>query len=289
MVLTKINCPSCGAENKRNIDSCSECGHSLGFVNVNLLSDPYFQNGLEDRYQVTRQTVNDAGKLSEVEAFEKAVLAEAKGVINMSHELLFLLVNQNEDYLSYQRAVEQGKRAKAEFQNDRDRCIVESAFYGYDGRNLVYAALTLNEKGLSSYGDVAVLLRTQNIRLRTAVFEKNTYVLFDELVESGWRVRKTIPPGHCGTWNERGKIAVVKHGLEIATSNSSPDFATLILSSEGDRGTDEFIELHIFNKVNYSNFEQIIFEKKPKTAFGKIQLEILKSKMKDKSIALKGL
>ncbi len=261
----------------------------MGFVNVNLLSDPYFQEGLNTRYDNTKQQASDKGKLPEIEQFEAKILADGKGVINMSSELLFLLVNQNEDYLSYQRAVEAGKRAKAIFQNDRDRCIVESAFYGYDGRNLVYAALTVNEQGLSSYGDVTVLLRTSNIEQRTTVFEKNTYDLFDEFVEKGWKVRKTIPSGHCGTWKERGKVAVAKHGSEIATETTAPDPAILLLKSDGDRGTDEFIELHIFNKVNYSNFEQVVFLKQPETPFGRIQLEILKSKLQEKNILLKFL
>ncbi len=53
MKLTTLICPDsdCGAENERNADICRGCGSALGFVNVNLLSDPYFQEGLEERYR----------------------------------------------------------------------------------------------------------------------------------------------------------------------------------------------------------------------------------------------
>lgn len=279
MKLSTLICPNpeCQAENERNADICRECGGSLGFVNVNLLSDPYFQNGLDERYNaVTAKSV-----AAETQRFEAIVVSEGKAIINMPSELLYLLVNENEDYLSYQRGVEQGKLLKKAFLNDRIRCMVESAFYGFDGRNIVYAALALDGNGVSSYGDASVVLRTKNIEKRATVFEKDTLVLFDELTEQGWKVKEIIPAGHCGTWYERAKIAAIKHGTQIESSHQTADFAALILKSNGERTNDEFIELHIFNRVNPANFEKVTFQKMPVKTYDQLQFKILKSKLSD--------
>ena len=247
----------------------------MGFVNVNLLSDPYFQEGLRDRYNTAMVNIQRA----EVRRFEAIIADEGKAVINMSFEVLRLLVNENEDYLSYQRGVEQGKISKRSFQHDRFQCVVESAFYGFDGRNLVYAALSLDDNGVSAYGDVSVVLRTKNIERRSTFFERDTFLLFDDLVEKGWKLQEIIPAGHCGTWQERNKIAAIKHGDQIETSHQTADFAAMILKNGDERTNDEFIELHIFNKVGLTNFEKITFQKKLTRPFDRSQFKILQSKL----------
>ncbi len=277
MKLSKLICPDpdCQAENERNADICRECGHSLGFVNVNLLSDPYFQTGLAERYKVVMAGV----QVAEVQRFEAVIDQEGKAVINMSSELLYLMVNENENYLSYQRGVEQGKIIKRTFQHDRFQCIVESAFYGFDGRNLVYAALSLDDNGVSSYGNVSVVLKTRNIEKRSTFFERDTFLLFDDLVEKGWKVKEIIPAGHCGTWNERDKIAAIKHGAEIQEGHQTADFVAIIMKNGDEKTCDEFIELHIFNTVTPKNFEKITFQKKLTRSFDRLQFKILKSKL----------
>lgn len=280
MKLTNLSCPVCQAENLRNADVCKACGNSLGFVNVNILSDPYFQEGLEKKYNSAKAD----HAASEVQRFEEIVASESKAVINMPYKLLFMLVNENENYISYQRGVEIGKLLKKEFSEDRFRCVVESAFYGFDGRNIVYAALALDDVGVASYGDVSVVLQTKNIEKRTTFFEKDTLILFDELAEQGWRVKELIPTGHCGTWNERSKMAVIKHGAQVETKHKTGDFAALILRNSKEGTNDEFIELHIFNKVNPNAFEKVVFYKKPARAYDQLQFKIFKSKLTDLNI-----
>ncbi|MCC7505685.1 MAG: hypothetical protein IT259_10305 [Saprospiraceae bacterium] len=289
MNLSSLNCPVCDTANQRNADQCISCGSSLGFVNVNLFSDAYFQDGLTQRYQVESAACAAKGLGSVVLQFETMLADNGRALINMSSDLLFKLVNENQAYLPYQTAVEQGKRDKSAFANDRDRCLVESAFYGIDGGKLVYAALSLDEKGLTTYGDVVVLLRTPTIEKRTTVFETNTYFLFDRLVDAGWRVRKTIPAGHAGTWNERAKVAVIKHGIQVEPHFQHDEFAALILKSGVDRTDDEFIELHIMNMVTTANFEKIVFQKKPSSRYNALQAKIFTAKTKAHGIAVEGL
>ncbi len=289
LLTLKCKISRCQTENLRNASHCKKCGNSLGFVTVNLLSDPYFQDGLEARYRAVIAELGANGTADEVKRFEKCVLENGKAVINMDSKLLFKIVNENEDYLSYQRAVEQGKRVKADFENDQNRCVVESAFYGYDGRNIVYAALSLDEKGLESYGDVSVVLRTEDIEARSTIFETNTYFLFDELVANGWRVRELMPPGHCGTWNERVQIASIKHSAQIRENQGVADFAALILRSDGDRKNDVLLELHIFNQIGPYQFEKVNIEKKTASKFKLVESKVLKLKLADLGVTISGI
>ena len=79
MKLSTLICPDCRAQNERNADVCKDFGTSLGFVNVNLLSDPYFQERLVDRYNAVMAKV----MIAEVQRFEAILGSEGKAVINM--------------------------------------------------------------------------------------------------------------------------------------------------------------------------------------------------------------
>lgn len=289
MNLTTIQCKHCGAENKRNASNCIACYEALGPVNVNIYSDPYFQDGLKAKYDKVIAEIEAKGKRTEVENFESEIISKGKAVINMDAKLLFKMVNEREEYLSYQRGVEQSKRQVAEFENDLKRCVVEVAFYGIHGKSIVYAALSLNDFGLYSYGDVSVLLKTVQIEKRTTVFERNSYHLYDGLVKKGWKAGTIMPLGHCGTWNERQIVTVNKLGLELAVLRKKPNFASLILKSDGKRIDEEFIELHIFGTISGVNIEKATFQKKARTKFSKLELKLLKVQLQVHSIEIKGL
>ena len=281
-------CRDCGAANKRNVIACAACGVSLGPINVNIFADLYFKNGLEKRYNAVVAEVVSADNQAKVLEFEREIASNARAVINMDARFLFKVVNEDEAYLSYQRAVEEGKRVIMNFESDLRRCVVETSFYGFTGRNLVYAALTLDDAGVRSYGDVSVVLVTGQVELRTTVFEKNTYPLYDELTEGGWRAGTIMPAGYGGTWEDRSRMAVIKHGLEISNSKNPPKFSAVLLASNGKHRNDEFIELHIFNKVTKVNFAKVTFHKKPAGGFDDVQFQIFKQKLENQSTEITG-
>ena len=289
MELTKLPCRHCGAGNNRSAVVCVACGESVGPVNVNLLSDPYFHDGLEQRFQSVMNEVAGSGKAAAVQAFEQEVTFRSRAVINLDAGFLFRVVNDSEDYLPYQRAVETGKRAVKAFEEDLRRCVVETAFYGYTGRNLVYAALSLDDNGLRSYGDASVVLATGQIERRTTVFEKETYPLYDELTGQGWRAGTIMPAGYGSIWGKRGVVAVVKYGLQVAHSKKALKNETLLLHSDGEKQNDEFIELHIFNKITTVNFAKVTFHKKPGTEFNNIQLLLFKQILENQGTEIAGL
>ncbi|MEZ4966623.1 MAG: hypothetical protein R2791_15380 [Saprospiraceae bacterium] len=289
MELSKIPCRFCHVINLRNAEICKACGESLGPVNVNILSDPYFKEGLLDRLKGVMSEIQRNGKQTEADDFEVEIASEGQAVINMDMKFLFKLVNENEEYLSYQRAVEQHKRTIMSFQNDLRRCVVETSFYGFTGKNLVYAALSVDNNGVRSYGDVSVALITAQISQRTTVFEKNTYPLYDELTGSGWRAGTIMPSGYSGVWEDKAVVALIKHGLQIATAKNKLNIAQVILHSDGKRHHDEFIELHIYNRVTSHTFAKVTFHKRPRSLFDNEQLQVFLDVLENQDVELTGL
>jgi hypothetical protein len=287
MELTNLTCKDCQTPNLRHARTCRACGESLGAVNVNIVSDIYFQEGLKKRYAAVLKEVSKRDKLAEVQRLEEAVEQKGQAVINMPLEILFKVVNESDAYLSYQRGVEQGKIYARAFNEEIFQCVIEGVLYGVSGKDVVYAALSLDDNGVSFYGDVSVVLKTQQIARRTTVFEKDTFPLYNELIESGWKPNKIIPSGHCGTWRERAVVVLIKHSIAVAEMKSLPDFARLILKSDDKDYDDDFIELHIWGNITKLNLEKVTLHKKASiNRYDTLQFRILQNNLQKQSTTI---
>ncbi|MCB0579344.1 MAG: hypothetical protein KDD10_08565, partial [Phaeodactylibacter sp.] len=134
-VLSKLECANCGHQNDRNRGKCDRCNELIGYgyPNVNIYSDSYFSEALKKRYEEAVALCRSEGKEDILNQFKQLLEDNSKAVINMDNRLLFELVNNNEHYLPYRRAVEQGKRLIANVFNDPKRIVIDSCFYGLHG------------------------------------------------------------------------------------------------------------------------------------------------------------
>ena len=259
--LSKIICKKCTLENERNRGNCNRCNEPLGsgFPNVNVYSDSYFTDVVTKRYDACISSLTTTKEKDAIADFEKQILAEAQPVVNMDRKLFFLLVNSKEDYLPYRRAVDLGKRAISDVQNDHKRTVIDTSFYGTHGSDIVFAALSLNEKGLISYGEICVTLNADWVSDRITVFNKNSFDLYDDLTrEYSWNPAHFPPPsGYFGTWNNREEITVVKYKDEVIKISQGNNNADILLKSNGNRAEDEFIELHIYKEIAYLSFLKV--------------------------------
>jgi len=282
MKLSKIKC-SGGHENERNRTRCVRCNADLGYPNVNVYSDDYFKDGLLDRYN---QVVLDANatKKEWIAAFEQALNTNAKVLINMDKHLLFEIVNNNEPYLAYRRAVEDNKRVIAAINNDFKRTVIDASFYGSHGRDIVFATLSLDDDGLSSYGDVSITLNNDLVNDRISVFEKNSFSLYDDLTKNaGWNPANFPPPsGHFGIWETQGQLAVVKCHAALKTG----DYAKILLKSAENRSKDEFIELHLYGSVTYFAFSKIKLQSQLTNKKDRKNWAILQERLEEEQIAV---
>lgn len=275
MSTTPIVCLHCGHENDRGRGRCDSCEHDLGFPNVNVYADPYFTEPLQRRYAALAASLS-TDQLPWLERLRETV-DTAQGVINLDLNLLRLIVVDKQDYLPYRTAVEKGKRVKASFLNDKDRCTVETSFYGIEGGKLVYAALTLHDEGLQSYGPISLLLKTPKIAERTTVFEANSFTLFKSFQSAGWKAIGPIPTGSSTIWEHRSTLVACKIGTTYCTTHPVPDVAKLLLQPGKARNEDEFVELHIFSKINRFAIQRIILPDTIRSEFDRLQADNIRT------------
>ena len=287
--LTKLVCEHCTTKNERNRERCDSCNEILGtgYPNVNVYDAPYFRDGLEIRYQKTIEQNKD--KQNSINALEQAIKNDSKIAINIEGAVLCNMLNAEAEYLPYRRLAEQKGWIKPVYW-DQKRIVIDSCFYGIHGADIVFAALSLDDDGLISYGDATVLLNENLVKKRISVFEKNSFRLYDELTENmKWNPANFPPPtGHYAIWENKELLAVAKCGEQLTgkTTEDLTNFEKLILHSDGNKNIDEFIELHIYKVINHKQYKKVKFRKKPIEKGDVISWEVAKEKMEKENIAI---
>jgi hypothetical protein len=126
-------------------------------------------------------------------------------------------------------------------------------FGGY-AAEIRYAALSLDGRGLKSFGSYAIKLREVTIIERATLLEDNSYQF---IWKHNIQPREDIPPGYKATWRERHKLAVAKLAGQISSGTTEQEHSKILLFSEGDRATDEFIEVHIYGRFDNKAIESV--------------------------------
>jgi len=249
-----LACPRCGNEIPDVSVKCFTCGFYADPPNVRAASEPDEVSALETRYQAALSQAKTNGYGATLERFSNAVASSA-AVINVDAAFLFSFVNNGKSlYANYEHGVSGNLRKPAEFPNDVTRRTVGIILFGTNASEIIYAALSVTNFGPQSYGSYALTLREVAISERATVLENNSYdfVRKHALVNGNPR-----PYGYGATWQNRHKLAVAKLGSYISASTKDEDFAQILLSSTGDRTTDEMIEVHIFGTFDINAIESV--------------------------------
>ncbi|WP_345953006.1 hypothetical protein [Mucilaginibacter sp. PAMB04168] len=282
MPYYEFPCPVCHVNTNISESVCAACGHPFAqTVNIRraLLKTEVFT--LEKRYKEAKETLTNRSLTSEGDFLENEVLVKGKAVINLDFPFLWdWLMHRDRSYQSYRRIVIEGLRQRADFENDLQRSIVESYLFG-SHIDIIYAALSLNESGLISYGKVSIILKTKAIEPRTSLLEKNSYVFVDEAVAQGWNHKMPLPPGSMAPWRNRHQLALVKCQDRVVPGLTSDQAASIILYSDGNRANDDFMELYIYGNIVKAVVEKIKIPLSLKKGFNEkvlAQYEELKTK-----------
>ena len=121
-----------------------------------------------------------------------------------------------------------------------------------DHRNiekLHYACLSLNGKGLESYGDCLVELDTQMIAHRASCFEGNTAVLYSRFHTFSEFVRST--------WAGRAELCLAVCGERIILPCTVAEFPGILVSIRGNPISDKFIEVHVLGPMTSRSFRAV--------------------------------
>ena len=183
-----------------------------------------------------------------------------------------LTVKSSELYSNYQMAVRARLRQPALLSNDLRRNAVDGKLWGSFGEHIRYACLSLDGKGLSSYGDCFAVLKNLNIEHRASILERNSY----EFVESA--PSQPSPLGFRSSWQNRHMVAVAKCANLVTSGTRQEDFPGILMETGSSRHDDEFIEVHIFGPFDFKAFESIGTSGKVTDPRDKLTLKIIEQK-----------
>jgi hypothetical protein len=182
-------------------------------------------------------------------AGSRAVIARPLGEVER------LARNDHEVFSTYYKQVEAEMRLPDEWDPIR-RIAEEALFPGYK-EDIRFAALTLDDRGLASYGGCFFTLRASLIAHRTSVFEENN-VLFMKERDLKLSEMLDLPRGYRATWYDRGKLCLAKLGDALQPSTTSADFPGLLLRQGATTADDDFVEVHVWGPITIRTIEKIV-------------------------------
>lgn len=249
-----LKCTNCGSEIPDTEEKCLTCWFNAGPPNVRAAEMEEETQALEERYQKAFDVAAANGYLSLLEKFD-ATVKQTSAVINGDLDFIdFFIRSEKNLYSNYERAVAGQLRKPAAQDFDRERRAVGAIIFGAYAREIRYAALSLNGSGPQSYGPYAINLREVAVKSRATVLENNSY---DFIRKHNIMPGDKLPLGYITSWDNRHKLAVAKLAGQIKPSTTEADFSQLLLSSVGQRATDEFIEVHIYGAFDLNAIESI--------------------------------
>jgi len=247
-------CPDCAIVIPDNKVVCPHCGRPARHLNVLCADRVNELEALERNFDESMRQSRKDGIENETNDFFR-YCRDSKAVFCAPLRTLLPVINSHVDLFAdfYKlaelrcKALDGGKRNW-----DMLRCTAEA--YLLEGKpnsvELLYAALSINERGLESYGECTFVLKEAMIGHRATVFPDNSALYFEKNAGKpnfGMRVR----------WQDRHKLCVVKNVCDIRSGMNFVHFCNLLLSQGDDKLSDRLIEVHVTGPISIRAFETI--------------------------------
>lgn len=275
-----MRCTRCAEQISPRDERCPHCGEPLTVPNVRAAEDPAEIATLDARYHSAVKKVPTAAK-PELAAFEDAMTQRSKAVFNRwGTELARLAASDREMYASFYQLVGAQTRAPSDNRWDAIREAVDSRLFNYYKEQVRFAALTLDGRGLTSYGDCSIVLKETMIATRASVFEENTVVFMQR---HDVRLTGDIPTGFRAPWRHRGRLAVAKLAVDLRAGMTDVDFAALLLRNGANSGDDDYIEVHIYGPLTIRAVEAVHLTNPGATG---VRIKALQHKLKQLGIPM---
>lgn len=275
-----MKCSECGSTISHDRETCPTCGTHAGFPNVREVSLPREKEMLERRYNKAIKDAHTVGQDALLE-FSHA-LKDSRAAIAIDLDYLAGFMTKDEAlYSSYALMVSGDIRKAASSIDDKKRRGVEGLFFGSYADKIRYAALSLDGKGLSSYGRFTLVLKDVAVRTRATLLEENSYKFYDKFKA---QIPDDFPPGFRADWGERHKLTIAKLADRITVTTTNDEFPSILLSCTGDRKTDDFIEVHIYGAFDNAAVETVVGNSKTSSKADKAQLAVIKEKLIKKGV-----
>lgn len=266
--------PECDNEIHWHDEKCDVCKLQLLPPNQRLVLAE--REALEQSYQLAKAKAERLGCDDRFTEMEQQVAAYSHAVINFDElTLRFLLRGFATAGLSnYQMMIESEMRKPADFENDTERRTVDSALWGSFDKKIRFAALSLNHQGLTSYGCCSATFKDITMDGTATVLIENSYD-FARRHEIKTRDCK-LPVGYRAVWSQRHKLVMTKMVDKLIEQDDCTDYAELLLFSELDRSTDQFVEVHIYGGLPLKAINVIVVPNNPQDDVQKVDFQQIK-------------
>lgn len=246
---------------------CHHCGRPALFPNVEQAEAGDQVRALGVRYRAQVSRARREGRLASLRSFERSLKKAAASKALPASEISRLVAKETAIGATYYQQLAGICRLPDENEWDKLRRIADAVFFGSNASDINFAALSINDRWLTNYGDGAIFFRQKMIAHRATLFEENI-VLWHKKAPAA----RTIPKGYSATWRERARLAIAKLGERVDAVARTDD---LLLRSGLDTSGDSFIEVHICGTYSARSVALFIVRR---AALSKLERQILADK-----------
>jgi hypothetical protein len=272
-----MNCSRCNQPILSHIRICPVCQLDVGFPNVRATQTTEEIEALARRVKEAQISAQLHNCETELNDFGQAVL-QSKAVIACNFNKLYRFINSdNELYNTFYQQVDSESRLPEDNHWDHGRPSIDATLFPHYEKNIVFAALSLDNHGLEYYGEYTVVLREETIESRATVFDENSINFCQKhRIVAGSR----IPPGYRASWSERDKLAMAKLHGKIDNNTRPDDYPGILMTPKGNSPDDDFIEVHIYGAIHRRAIE-CVAGTEPKNQYDRVNWKSIKKKLKE--------
>jgi hypothetical protein len=250
--MARLQCAACGAPVRAHDKDCPSCGEFCWFPNVRKAQEPEELSELEKRYDAAKAAATARDCHAVFLAYETALADSVAVVCRSLDHVKALLSNESAVYVSFYKQTLSGARRAEDTPIETQREATDVRVFPSYHRDIQFGALSLDGKGVRSYGACSLVLKSIAIARRTTVFWENTVDFCNRVCPEQ---TKAIPPGYPAPWPQRAKLAASKGEPLLDRQTTPADFSRILL--DGDR----FVEVHVHGPFNRDSFDRLLVPK----------------------------
>ena len=239
------------------IDTVPYASAISGALNVRECGSEAERKALKERLRKAELAVRSEKRVQPFNNFSDILAGKSGVVVAMPAGIARSLASDPRFvYQNLESLIGSGVRQAPLLEHDKHRKAVAGLLFGTYGDKLRYGVLSLDNSGLSTYGDVCCRLREVAVSDRTSFLEStpDTFANQHELKPGA-----PLPEGYRAVWDNRHLLALAKLAKRVAKGQSAADWQRLLCYSDGrDRTNDDFVEAHIFEGFTIDAVEEMV-------------------------------
>ena len=246
-------CSDCGHQMPVSRTFCPHCGRPQLFPNVELAKDEIEKQKLAARHKEALERCRERGCENVAIAFEAACDRTAAVFACPLHRLHREVCTGTEIYETYHDLERLRLRATApgrfDWAEPRPQAEVELFGSAEHLEKIHYACLSIDKRGLTTYGDCTVCLAEPMIAHRASCFEGNSAVIYAEQNDFASFLR-------C-EWSDRHTMCLATFDDRLTPATDERDFPNILVDAGTEAEDDLFIEVHVFGPMTSKTFESV--------------------------------